>query len=137
MESVEEDHGISLGREVAILPRGKQRFQAADDSRDRALRQVPLAEQWFQRRPDAATIDAAEIAAEDRLVDLARPPRVPRQQLAVEFSHLAVTTSDPAARNRDRARALRRGEGPRDGAIPITAPLLGAFVAIGAERHRQ
>src|SRR5439155_4883490 len=97
MESVEEDHGISLGREVAILPRGKQRFQAADDSRDRALREVPRAEQRFQRGPDAATIDAAEIAAEDRLVDLARPPRVPRQQLAVEFSRLAVTTSVAAS----------------------------------------
>jgi len=58
---------------------------------------VTFAEQRFQRGPDAATIDAAEIAAEDRLVDLARPPRVPRQQLAVEFSRLAVTTSVAAS----------------------------------------
>src|SRR6516225_5155888 len=60
MEAIEEDHRVSLAREVAILPRGEQRLEARDDPRDRALGEVPFAEQWFQRGADAATIHAAQ-----------------------------------------------------------------------------
>ena len=55
----------------------------------------------------------------------------------MEFLGRAVGADDPAARHRDRARPVGRGEGPRDAPIAVPSALLGALVPIGTERCRQ
>ena len=137
MEAIEEDHRVSLAREVAILPRGEQRLEARDDPRDRALGEVPFAEQWFQRGADAATIHAAQAAAENSLVDLARPAGVPRQQLAAKFGRQAGAVDDPPTGDPHRPRSLRRRDRPLGASVPVPPPLLGSLVALRAECRRE
>jgi hypothetical protein len=137
MKAVQEDDRVALGREVPILPGRKQRPEPGDDPRHGALRQVPLAEQWFQRRANPPAIHAAEIAAENRLVDLAGPAGVAWQQLAVEFLRGSVAAHDTATRHRDRPRPVRRRDRALHDALAIATAPIGALVPIGGQRRRE
>ena len=94
---------------------------------------MPFPQQRLQGRPNATTIDAPEIAAEDGLVDLPRAARIRRQQLAVELRRGALGAGDPAARDRHAPSAFWGRDRPLETAIPIPATSLGALMRFGAE----
>lgn len=106
--------------------------------RDTALfREVPLAEQRLQRRPDPPAIDAAQIAAEDRVVDLPRLAGIARQQLAVKLRGRAVLALHTPPWHGDGPCAVRRRDRPFDRPIAIAAAALGAFMSIRRKSHGE
>src|SRR5437660_3642802 len=98
---------------------------------------MPLPEQWLQRRPDSPAVDATQVAAKDSVIDLARPSRVSRQQLAVELSGRAVLPGDTPPRKRDGPRPVRRRDRPLDRAVAIATAAVCAFVPIRSQRRRE
>jgi hypothetical protein len=85
MKSVQEHDRVPLGREVPALPGREERFQPPDDAQHGPFRQMRRAQQRLERRLDPARVHAAQITARDGIIDLAGPPGVPRQQLAVKL----------------------------------------------------
>jgi hypothetical protein len=94
---------------------------------------MPVAEQRLQRRADATAIDAAEITAKDRLVDLAGPTGIPRQQLAVEFVGRSVAADDPRTWDHDGPRPVGRGDRAPGPAVAVTAAPVGPLVSLGGQ----
>jgi hypothetical protein len=60
---------------------------------------VAFAQQRFEGGADPPAVDAAQITPEDRLIHLAGPPRVPREQSAAKLGRRAIVDDhSPAGR---------------------------------------
>jgi len=134
VKAIEEDDRIPLGREIAALPRGKERFQTADDPRHRAPRQMALAQQRREGRAHPPAVDAAQITAENRLIDLAGPPSVSREQSAPKLGRRAIVADHSTAGDRERPRTLAGRHGALTRPVAVPSPVIGAFMPMRSQR---
>ena len=99
VHAIEEQHGVALVGQEARLPGREQRLQPPDDPRDGALREMLLAQERPQGRPNPPTVRTRQIAAQHGRIHLARAAGIPRDQLAPKLLRRPVRVADPPPRH--------------------------------------
>src|SRR5260370_20304555 len=94
-------------------------------------------QQGLQRQPNPPAVRTRQVAAQNRFVDLAGPPRVARQDLAAELLRRAVLLFHPTPRYPQLRRSSHRREPSHLDAITVPSPSGRALVALRTERLAQ
>ena len=137
MDPVQEHHRVALVGQGPLLPHRELLLHPRHHARDGALRQRRRSQERLERSADAAAIDPAEIAAEERVVDLAGPSRIARQYRALKLRERPRRLPEAGAGHREGSRPLARRHRPVDSTVSIPTPTGRAFVRIGPERGEQ
>lgn len=130
VEAIEEQHRVGLARQIPLAPRREQFLEPRHHPRHRALGQMFFTQQGLQRQPNPSAVRTRQVAAQDRFVDLARPPRVARQDLAAELLGRAVPLFHPTPRYPQLPRSDHRCEPPHLDAVAVPSPPHRALVAL-------
>ena len=128
---------VALRRQLARLPVGKQRLEAAHHPRDRALRQMRRAQERLQRCADAPAVHPSQVTAQNRVIHLAGASRIRWEQRAPKLRRRAVGGDHPPARHGDHPQPVPGGQPTLDRPMAIASPGVGAFMPPRPKRRRQ
>ena len=100
MNPVQKHDPVPFVGQGPLLPHRKLILHPRHHARNGALRQGRLAQQRPESPADAAAIDAAEIAAQQRLIHLSGPSRIARQDGAPKLGRRPILVAQASPRHR-------------------------------------
>ena len=122
MKPVQKHDPVPFVGQGPLLPHRELILHPRHHARHGALRQVRLAQQRPESPADAAAIDAAKIAAQQRLIHLSGPSRIARQDGAPKLGRRPILVAQASPRHRNGPRPVASGHRPLDRAVTISAP---------------